>query len=60
MVARPLKFLSTFLLRAPPLEMQRELWESFPNEAGKRTLISSGGQETGFLLSLVGPSVPAL
>ena len=35
MVARPLEFLPTFLLRAPPPEMRREHRQSFPNEAGK-------------------------
>ena len=40
MVARPLEFLSTFKLRAPPLEVRRDQWGSFPNEAGKETLIS--------------------
>ena len=43
MVARPLDFLSSFLLGAPPLEMRQECWESFPNEAGKGTVNSSGG-----------------
>ena len=37
MVARPLEFLSTFPLRAPPLEMRLELQDSFPEEAEKRT-----------------------
>ena len=57
MVARPLEFLSTFLLTAPPLEMRRERRESFPEEAGKGTLISSYKAETGLLLMLEGPSV---
>ena len=57
MVARPLEFLSTFLLRAPPLEMRREPQESFPNEAGKGTLILSYVVETGLLLMLPGPLV---
>ena len=37
----PLEFLSTFLLRASPLEMRRERWETFPEEAGIGTLIRS-------------------
>ena len=36
-VARPLKFLSRFKLRPPPLEVQQEHQDSFPNEAGKWT-----------------------
>ena len=40
MVARPLEFLSTFILRAPLLEVRRERRDSFPDEAGKGTLIS--------------------
>ena len=36
-----LEFLSPFLWRAPPLEIRRERWEFFPNEAGKGSLISS-------------------
>ena len=57
MVAGPLEFLSTFLLRAPPLEMRRESRESFPEEAGNGTLISSYEAETGLLLMLAGCSV---
>ena len=57
MVARPLEFLSSFLWRAPPLEMRRERRESFLDEAGKGTLTSSYEAETGFLLMLAGPSV---
>ena len=52
-----MEFLSTFLWRAPPLEMQRECRESFADEAGKGTLTSSYEAETGFLLMLAGPSV---
>ena len=47
MVERPLKFLSTFLLRAPPLEMRWERRESFPDKAGKGTFISRGGRGNG-------------
>ena len=41
MVACTLEFLLTFLLRVPPPEMQWKRQETFPNEAGKGTLISS-------------------
>ena len=47
MVARPLEFLSTSLLRAPPLEMRWERQESFPDKAGKGTFISRGGRGNG-------------
>ena len=36
-----LEFLSTFLWRAPPLEMRRERREFFPDHAGKVSLLSS-------------------
>ena len=39
MVVRPLEFLSTFKLRLPPLEERQDRWDSFPDEAGKGTLI---------------------
>ena len=52
MVARPLEFLSTFKLRAPPLEVRWDRWDSFPNEAGKKTLISISGGKNGALLKL--------
>ena len=39
-VSRPLEFLSSFKLRPPPLEVQQECRNSFPNETGKWTLIS--------------------
>ena len=39
-VAGPLEFLSSFKLRPPPLEVRRECQDSFPDEAGKWTLIS--------------------
>ena len=35
MMARPLAFLLTFNWRPPPLEVQWECQDSFPNEAGK-------------------------
>ena len=44
-----LEFLSPFLLRATPLEMRRERRQSFPDEAGKGSLISSYEAETGLL-----------
>ena len=44
-----LEFLSPFLLRAPPLEMRREWRESFPDEAGKGSLISNYEAEMGLL-----------
>ena len=47
--------LSSFLLRAPPLEMRRERREFFPYEAGKGSLMSSYEVETGLLLMLAGP-----
>ena len=40
MVAQTREFLSTFKLRLPPLEAQWEHRDSFPDEAGKGTLIS--------------------
>ena len=36
-----LEFLSSFLWRAPPLEMQRERREFFPDHVGKGSLLSS-------------------
>ena len=56
MVARPLEFLSTFMLRVPPLEMRRERRESFPYETGKGSLISSSEAETGLPWMCSGPS----
>ena len=44
-----LEFLSTFLWRAPPLEMRRERRELFPDQAGKGSLILSYEVETGLL-----------
>ena len=40
MVAQPLELLSSGMLRPPPLEVRRESRDSFPDEAGKWTLIS--------------------
>ena len=36
-----LEFLSPFLWSAPPLEMRRERWDFFPDDAGKGSLLSS-------------------
>ena len=44
-----LEFLSSFLWKAPPLEMRRERREFFPDHAGKGFLLSSSEAETGFL-----------
>ena len=44
-----LEFLSTFLWRAPPLEMRREHREFFPDRAGKGSLLSNLEAETGLL-----------
>ena len=57
MVARPLEFLSTFLLRVPLLDMRLESQESFPVESGKGTLITSCEAETWLLLMLARPLV---
>ena len=52
MVALPLEFLSTSLLTVPPLAMGRDRQESLPYEAGKGTLIWSGGMGNGAPLEL--------
>ena len=39
MVAQPLELLSSGMLRPPPLEMRQESRISFPDEAGKWTLL---------------------
>ena len=44
-----LEFLSPFLWRAPPLEMQWERREFFPELEGKGSLLSSYEAETGLL-----------
>ena len=51
-----LELLSPFLWRAPPLQMRRERWECFPDQAGKGSLISSYEAETGLLWMWAGPS----
>ena len=51
-----LEFLSPFLWRAPPLEMQRERRELFPDHAGKGSLLSSKEAETGLLWMWAGLS----
>ena len=38
-----LEFLSPFLWRAPPLEMRRERWDSFPNTQGMDHPVELGG-----------------
>ena len=40
MVAQPLEFLSSIKWRLTPLEVGRDCWDSLPEEAGKRTLLS--------------------
>ena len=42
-----LEFLSSFLLRAPPLEMRREGREFFPDDEGKGSLFSSYRRKRG-------------
>ena len=42
MVARPLEFLSSVKFRPPPLEVRQERRDTFPDEAGKWTLLSNG------------------
>ena len=44
-----LEFLSPFLWRAPPLEIQQENRDFFPDHAGKGSLPSSEEEETGLL-----------
>ena len=46
-MVRPLEFLSTFLLREPPLEMRRDRLKTFLNEEWKGILISSYEAERG-------------
>ena len=46
---KTLEFLSRFLSRARPLEMQRERGEFFPHHAGKGSLLSSYEAETEIL-----------
>ena len=51
-----LEFLSPFLWRAPPLEMQRERQKFCPHHAGKGSLLSSYEAETGLLWMWAGLS----
>ena len=51
-----LEFLSPFLWRATPLEMQREHVEFFPDHAGKGSLLLSYEAETGLLWMWAGLS----
>ena len=39
------------------MELRLEPQDSFPEEAGKRTLLSGGGGKTGAILIVAGPSV---
>ena len=50
-VALPVKFLLTFKLRPPPLEVRQERQDSFPYKAGKWTVISRLGGKTRLFLS---------
>ena len=50
------EFLSPFLWRAPPLEMQRERREFFPDHAWKGSILSSYEAETGLLWMWAGHS----
>ena len=52
MVIRHQEFLSSVKLKTPPFEVRRERQDSFPDEAGKWTLISTSGGKTGALLEL--------
>ena len=51
-----LEFLSTFLWRPPPLEMQQERREFFPHHIGKESLLSSYEAETWLLWMWAGLS----
>ena len=57
MMARSLEFLSTFLLKGPPLEIRPECRETVHDEGARGTFISSYKTESGLLLMLAGPSV---
>ena len=48
----PPEFLSSVKLRPPALEVPQERWHSFPDEAGKWTLLLGLGGKTGALLEL--------
>ena len=59
MVARPLEFLSRVKLRPPPLVVQWECLDSFPNEGGKETSSRDEQGNPGLFLSCGGTlSVP--
>ena len=49
-VVSPLEFLSSVNWRSPPFEVRQERLDTFPDEAGKRTLLLGGVGETGDLL----------
>ena len=51
-----LEFLSSFVWRAPPLEMRRECRKFFPEHAVNVSLLSSYEMETGLLWMWVGLS----
>ena len=51
-----LEFLSSFLWRAPPLEMRLERREFFPDHSGKGSLLSSYETETGLFWMWLGLS----
>ena len=50
MLARPLEFLLSVKLSPPPLEVLQECQDSFPDEAGKWTLLSGRGGKPGIFL----------
>ena len=49
MLACPVEFLSSVKLRSPPIEVGRKGRDSFPDKAGKWTLLSRLGGKTGVL-----------
>ena len=49
---RPLEFLSSVKVRQPQLEVRRQHRDSFPDKAGKGTLLSGCGGKTGASLEL--------
>ena len=51
-VARPLEFLLNVKVRSPPLEVRRGGSDSFPDKAGKPTLLLGEGGKTWALLEL--------
>ena len=57
MEERPLEFLSTFLLKAPALDMRQDAGKPFPKKQGKESSSRAEKGQTGLLLNLAGPSV---